>query len=189
MKEAKFRGIETMKLADAEAEDVKKWLFNIKEFGFNVDYQPTVKNVNLVSPAGVQTPNLSGVDSSEIFLLNLNDKMSMKSEIGFERPNPPRNLRTHFQETMEAMAEIEGKAWLKTQETATELGVCGAREYLEEADDESSPYTIYGDGGVNRWVVRPDGTVELSRHNATRGGLDDAGDIQKAKNLGFKIFE
>lgn len=74
LEEAVSRGIETMRLADAEAEDVKNWLFKIKEFGLNIDFHPVVKRVNLVSPAGIQTPNLSGVNLSDIFLVNLNDK-------------------------------------------------------------------------------------------------------------------
>lgn len=74
LKEAESRGIEIMRLADAEAKDVKTWLFNIKEFGLNIDFQPVIKRVNLISPAGIQTPNLSGVNLSDIFLVNLNDK-------------------------------------------------------------------------------------------------------------------
>lgn len=74
LKEAESRGIETMRLADAEAEDVKNWLFRIKEFGLNIDFHPVIKRVTLTSPSGIQTPNLSGVDLSNIFLVNLNDK-------------------------------------------------------------------------------------------------------------------
>jgi len=74
LKEAESRGIEIMHLADAEAEDVKNWLFKIKEFGLNIDFSPVVKRVTLTSPHGIQTPNLSRVNSSNIFLMNLNDK-------------------------------------------------------------------------------------------------------------------
>jgi len=74
LKEAESRGIEIMRLADAEAEDVKNWLFKIKEFGLNIDFSPVVKRVTLTSPHGIQTPNLSRVNSSNIFLMNLNDK-------------------------------------------------------------------------------------------------------------------
>jgi len=74
LKEAESRGIETMRLADAEAEDVKKWLFKIKEFELNIDFPPVIKKVTLISPSGIQAPNLSGVDLFNIFLMNLNDK-------------------------------------------------------------------------------------------------------------------
>jgi len=74
LKEAESRGIETMRLADAEAEEVKNWLFRIKEFGLNIDFHPVIKRVTLTSPPGIQTPNLSGVNLSNIFLVNLNDK-------------------------------------------------------------------------------------------------------------------
>ncbi|MFA6521374.1 MAG: restriction endonuclease [Candidatus Gracilibacteria bacterium] len=74
LKESESRGIETMHLADAELEDVKTWLFKIKEFGVNIDFQPTVKKVNLVSPPWIRAPNLSGLNSSDIFLVNLKDK-------------------------------------------------------------------------------------------------------------------
>jgi len=74
LKEAESRGIETVHLAEAEEADIKNWLFKIKEFGLNIDFEPVVKKVNLISPNGVRTPNLYGINPAEIFLLNLNDK-------------------------------------------------------------------------------------------------------------------
>ncbi|MBI2588821.1 restriction endonuclease [Candidatus Saccharibacteria bacterium] len=74
LKEAKARKIETIHLADAEEADIKNWLFKIKEFGFNVDFEPVIRKVNLVSPNGINTPDLSKINPSDIFLLNLNDK-------------------------------------------------------------------------------------------------------------------
>lgn len=74
LSEAKSRGIETMTLADAEDEDVKNWLFKINEFGLKIDFQPKVKKVNLINPIGVHPPNLSGVNLTDIFLINLNNK-------------------------------------------------------------------------------------------------------------------
>lgn len=80
LKEAESRGIETMRLADAEAEEVKNWLFKIKEFGLNIDFSPLIKGVTLTSPPGTQTPNLSGVNLSNICLVDLNDKEILLSD-------------------------------------------------------------------------------------------------------------
>lgn len=74
LKEAESRGIETMHLTDAEEVDVRNWLFRINNFGLNVDFQPVVKKVNLISPNGMKTPNLSNINLSDIFLVNSNDK-------------------------------------------------------------------------------------------------------------------
>lgn len=74
LREAKSRGIETMHLAEAEEADVKNWLFKIKEFGLNIDFEPVVKKVNLMNPNGIKAPDLSGINPAEIFLLNLNEK-------------------------------------------------------------------------------------------------------------------
>ncbi len=80
LKEAESRGIEIMRLADAEAKDVKNWLFKIKEFGLNIDFPPVVKRVTLTSPSGIQTPNLSGANLSSIYLVDLNDKKMSLSD-------------------------------------------------------------------------------------------------------------
>lgn len=74
LEEAASRGIETMHLTDAKKSDVEKWLFSINEFGLNIDFQPTIKKIELVTPPNIKPPNLTGIDLSEIFLINLNDK-------------------------------------------------------------------------------------------------------------------
>lgn len=74
LKEAESRGIETIHLADADETDVKNWLFKIKEFGLNVDFEPVIRKINLVSPNGFKAPNLSTIKPSDIFLLNLTEK-------------------------------------------------------------------------------------------------------------------
>lgn len=74
LKEAKSREIETMHLTDAEEADVKTWLFQMRELGLEMDFQPTIKKIDLVSPEGIKVPNLLNIKPSNIFLINLNDK-------------------------------------------------------------------------------------------------------------------
>lgn len=74
LKEAESRGIETMHLADAKEDDVKNWLFKIKEFGLNIDFEPVVSKISLISPSGFKVPDLSKVNQSDVFLLNQKEK-------------------------------------------------------------------------------------------------------------------
>lgn len=73
-KEARSRDIETLHIREAEALDWQKWLFSIKEFGLNIDHEPIVKLVNLVTPPGIETPELNNALIQEIFLVDLNQK-------------------------------------------------------------------------------------------------------------------
>ncbi len=109
----------------------------------------------------------------------------------FEQEHAPRNLISNFEETVLAIAELEGEYWLKMSKKAEGEGsVKEALEYLRNNQGEDAPpISIYGGGGINRWMVKVDGSVEFSKHHATRGGQNDAGDIKKAQELGFKIFE
>jgi hypothetical protein len=74
LREANSRGIETMHVREAEKKDWSKWLFRIKKFGINIDFEPKVKKVNLVSPNDIIRPDLSKVNPNNVFLINLNDK-------------------------------------------------------------------------------------------------------------------
>lgn len=77
LREAESCGIETMHLADAEDTDVKNWLFKIKEFGLNIDSEPVIKKVHLVSPNGIQPADLSNANASDIFLFILHNKQKI----------------------------------------------------------------------------------------------------------------
>lgn len=99
---------------------------------------------------------------------------------------PPRNLRTHPDETKQAMARVERGGWLKTNERiaahwneASEGersgSFSGALEWLGTvAPDEDTWRVIYGDGGMNRWYVHADGRVRFSRFHAMQGAISRA---------------
>lgn len=74
LKEAKSRQIETMQITDTKINDVESWLFKINEFGLNIDFEPVVSKINLVSPSGFKVPDLSKVNKSKIFLINQKEK-------------------------------------------------------------------------------------------------------------------
>ena len=104
-----------------------------------------------------------------------------------------RNLFTNFEETIKAIAKIEGQAWLEIQENKKlEQTIKKAlldRDKNIEIDEEKNPvaYEIYGRGGDNRWFVKKDGTVELSKLHVT--GIDRKDVIKKAQELGFDMFD
>ena len=78
---------------------------------------------------------------------------------------------------------------MKQQKKGGENTVQWALEYLKSYEGEDvPPVDVYGNGGINRWMVKSDGSVELSKHHATRRGNSDGGDIKKAQELGFNIF-
>ena len=75
------------------------------------------------------------------------------------------------------MAEIEGGGWSTMMERASDNTVASALRALERrgpfVPDPDDPgdrppivHTIYGDGGIDRWYVRQDGSVVFSRSHA-----------------------
>jgi len=137
-----------------------------------------------------------------------------KVKAGFEQKEKLKmNLLTNFDDTLQAMGEIEGYRWLKEQiddwEAAkktgkmTELYVSGVLKFLdqmkkkieEEKDEEEKKYlqehlqdygcVIYGDGGWNRWFVDGKGNVRFSKYNAT--ALNKEKLLEKVQALGFEI--
>lgn len=105
----------------------------------------------------------------------------------------PYNLRTDFEATMQAMAEVERGGWLRSNirvaenwEDASEgdrsASLEGARRWLATVDpSEDRWHVVYGDGGVNRWYVHADGRVRFSKFHAIPEGL------RRAEALGFWI--
>jgi hypothetical protein len=100
---------------------------------------------------------------------------------------PARNLKTHPEETIKAMAEVEGPAWFQIQIAAQEgklnaseraISIQQALENLEKGKRT----TIYGAGGKNRWFVAPDGKVSFVGMNAC-----SEQHLEKARELGFEI--
>ncbi len=100
---------------------------------------------------------------------------------------PPRNLRTYPEETIRAIAEIEGPGWMEIQQKIQE-GKANPAQHpnsvpmaLERlAQGERS--VIYGAYGMNRWLIDTDGSVVFSKmHAASERSL------AKARELGFEI--
>jgi len=112
-----------------------------------------------------------------------------------------RNLLSNLDETLLAMAKIEGDIWLLDQlesiqnadiwlgtnpddvprvlpiETVGWALIECRRE--DEIDEDAIACIVYGAFGWNRWGVRYDGEVIFSRYHARRG------DTEKAESLGF----
>jgi len=105
----------------------------------------------------------------------------------------PINVRTDFEGARNAMAEVEGVAWLNGEKRIAErwddasegersTSLEGARRWLETVSpDEDVWHTVYGSFGVNRWYVHADGTVRFSKFHASDDGL------KKAQAMGLWI--
>lgn len=98
-----------------------------------------------------------------------------------------RNLLTNYEETVDAIAEIEGQSWKEGQnrDGKTTLSALKKLQSLVPDPDRDlgmDVFTIYGMGGFNRYFVYPDGRIAFSDYQARRGDSD------KARALGFKVF-
>ncbi len=96
------------------------------------------------------------------------------------------NLITNFDETLEAMAKLEGDHWLERVLEGKNETFNDAIEALKEGpgmfdEPDDTVTSIYGDGGWNRYIVFFNGNVEYSK----RHGPAQADD---ARVLGFKMF-
>jgi len=100
---------------------------------------------------------------------------------------PTRNLRDEPMLTVEAMAQVEGPAWLEEQERIARGGVSegerdGSLEHALELLQAGRSAKIQGRGGINRWFVEKDGSVAFSEsHSESREHTE------KARSLGFAI--
>lgn len=74
IKEAASRGIKTLQLKEAEEIEWKKWLFSISEFGLNIDFEPTVKNIQFITPNTIGKLSIKGIPPKDLFFVNLNTK-------------------------------------------------------------------------------------------------------------------
>lgn len=131
-----------------------------------------------------------------------------------QKEKPKMNLLTNFDNTLQAMGEIEGYGWMlreieeqeafkKTGKT-TQQSIAGAMEFLdnvrkrieEETDaeekkylQESLPhhnYVVYGAGGWNRWFVDWQGNVYFSKYHAVQVNTEKV--FQKVRAFGFGIM-
>jgi len=101
--------------------------------------------------------------------------------------NPDLNILTHYDQVLEAMASIEGSRWKELQLNPTDdrkFTLSQALNFVKKVGaDSGSTFTVYGGGGINRWYIRADGSVEFSARHAYKEK-----DITNAKVLGFKIY-
>lgn len=111
--------------------------------------------------------------------------------------NPENNILTHYEDTLNRMAQIEGEGWkLGQEDDFKENSLKKAREALQKLKRKIRgwDFQVYGSGGFNRWCVRSDGSVEFSAWHASHladekvfGNRDRV--IARVKLLGFKILE
>lgn len=103
-----------------------------------------------------------------------------KPEIKVEQgDNYQLNLITNREAVIQALIEMEGKEWFKTQETWGKNSISGA---LTDALTHSSGVgVIYGFGGIHRYMVKKNGNVYYSEGH---------GHIAKDKaiELGYKFW-
>ena len=96
----------------------------------------------------------------------------------------PINLKTHPNETVAKMIEIEGQDWLEHQKNWSSNTLSGSIAWLKgERNNDTGGgnyYIIYGSEGMNRYYVNEDGRVRFSRSHAS---LED---IALAESLGFQ---
>lgn len=107
------------------------------------------------------------------------------------------NLLTNFEETLQAMAEIEGHGWLEMQKREAPHGqnINGALEQLKKWPDEASNpelkdtilIVVNGSGGGLRWGVTHSGEVKFSGFHVASGSQGQE-QLEKAKALGFNIY-
>jgi hypothetical protein len=100
---------------------------------------------------------------------------------------PERNLKDEPMLTVEAMAAVEGPAWMAEQEAMENGAVADGvwqtgLSYALERVTAGRTAEIYGRGGINRWFVEGDGSVSFSESHA-----ESPEHVQKARELGFPI--
>lgn len=100
---------------------------------------------------------------------------------------PPRNLLTNFNETLEAIASIEGPRWLAEQLEGDRerypKNIAAAMEKLNGTKKMYTEFIVEGAGGINRWLVKSDGSV-VYLQSTKAGGPEKA---ERARALGFSI--
>ena len=98
-----------------------------------------------------------------------------------EQESGPRNLKSHKEETIAALARVEGEEWMKQQREWTADNIAGALAWIEETEGVRN-YIIYGQNGHNRWLVDRQGKVFLLKDSA----YDES--INLARQEGFQII-
>jgi|SRR3989338_1939988 len=98
------------------------------------------------------------------------------------RESLSRNLKSHKEETIAALVKVEGDAWKLAQEGWNDNNFAGALSWLDNEEKDLPNYIIFGERGINRWVVNSKGDVSLLRSSADNRNIDIA------KREGFPII-
>jgi hypothetical protein len=104
--------------------------------------------------------------------------------------NYPYNLLTNYNDTIEAMAEVEGQAWLNGDQNSKNNNTTqGAVEHINKTvsqsslvEDDDPVYVVYGNAGVSRWIIKANGEVWFSEFH-------DPEKAKKAAQKGFNLFK
>jgi len=99
-----------------------------------------------------------------------------------------RNLLTAFDETLGAMAEVEGNAWLQVQSQGRGYSVPEALHRIRTVplygtNPDHYSCVIYSAGGMSRWIVTGNGTVTFSKWHC-----HDRWTLRQVQELGFDLF-
>lgn len=129
----------------------------------------------------------------------------LKPEIEVKLENiesePVVNLLKDYDGALQAIGEIEGEAWKTRQSVDSGYTLTSAlknlkREMENRGQDEMKElfgildFTVYGSGGMNRYIVRSDGSVWFHRGFIDGSlGIQRRGELlEKIKNLGIGLF-
>lgn len=108
IKEAASRGIETLHLKGAEKIEWERWLFGIPEFGLNIDFEPTIKDIQFITTSTIEDMSIKGISLTDLFFVNLNTKMKISlvdyiqgmvkdpKIVNYVRENNADNAITHY---------------------------------------------------------------------------------------------
>jgi hypothetical protein len=108
---------------------------------------------------------------------------------GMEHAPTPRNLLSHFDQTLAAMAELETPEWTREQgpdeADRHRQNLANALAWLRDPRGSRGPFIVTGWGGVNRWAVHRDGTVVFLLGETSKAGTSES--AARAASLGFRI--
>ena len=100
----------------------------------------------------------------------------------------PRNILTHYQETLDAITKMEGENW-KNDQSREGKTMYSALKMLKSLPHDPSRnvlldiFTVNGGDGWHRYYIYPDGSVSFCSLHV----FEKSEDVDLAKKLGFKI--
>ena len=103
---------------------------------------------------------------------------SPETKVEQEKPSSL-NIFSDYANTIAALRQLEGDAWLAESEFSRREYSLG-HVYNSVLEGDLPDRTIYGKGGVHRFVVGDDGTIHYSKMHGVAA-------VDQAKKLGFTI--